>query len=230
MNFSAEADDHSFDFPLIAGDSEAALEDHHSRAKDDYESWKYDFLVWLRVEGKKPDRLEGYSSAVVRGTSYKTDQIMRWLWTQRGYTTELTPDDADELMKTLGRQSDYSDSNLNNFVKTIKRIFSYYNYEKGRDIDWDCKYAISEPRVTNRDYFKKSEFRPLYEAALNHGAVKHYNNCSPEKPESSPGGRTSRAFNPSSNYWMTIPRTCPTTGPDGMNTHPVFSMAAETCI
>lgn len=102
MNFSAEADDHSFDFPLIAGDSGAALEDHHARAKDDYEPWKHDFLVWLRVEGKKPDRLEGYSSAVVRATSYKTDQVVRWLWTQRGYTTELTPDDADQLMKTLG--------------------------------------------------------------------------------------------------------------------------------
>jgi len=166
-----------FGFPIVASDTEKALADLHGRAETDYEAWKRDFLNWLYHEGKKPDRGEGFAAGTIRKTSYHTGQILRWLWGERGYTTELGPDDADKLMRELGRHSTYADSNLNNIVKTIKRLFSYYNHEKGKNIDWECNYELSEPKVTNRDYFTKDEFRPLYEAALNHGAVKHYNNC-----------------------------------------------------
>lgn len=183
FNYNADPDDPEFDFPLVAEDTDKALDELHGRARTDYESWKRDFLNWLYHEGKKPDRVEGFAPGTIRKTSYHTGSVLRWLWTERGYTTELTPDDADELMKTLGRHSDYADSNLNNIVKTIKRIFSYYNHEKGRSIDWDCNYSLSEPTVTNRDYFRKDEFQALYEASLNHGAVKHYNNCTPKERE-----------------------------------------------
>ena len=196
MEFNEEAEEITFGFPLIPADTEEALADLHGRADSDYASWKRDFLEWLTVEGKKPDRLEGYSSGVVRKTSYNTGQIMRWLWGERGYTTELTPEDADALMKKLGRHSTYADSNLNNFVKTIKRLFSYYNHEKGRDIDWECNYALSEPQVTNRDYFRKDEFQSLYEASLNHGAVKHYNNCTPEERDKLKGHLAQRFEKP----------------------------------
>lgn len=181
MNFDGESDDITFDFPIVAGDTDKALEEHHNRASQDYATWKRGFLEWLVTEGKKPARLEGYSPSVVRQTSYKTDQIMRWLWGQRGYTTELTPDDADALMQYLGRHSPYGDGNLLNFVKTIKRIFAYHNTEKGADHDWECEYELDDGGVTNRDYFRKDEFRPLYEASLNHGAVKNYRSCSIEE-------------------------------------------------
>jgi hypothetical protein len=151
MEFSEQAQEISFDFPVIPTDTEDELADLHARAESDYETWKRAFLIWLTTEGKKPDRLEGYAPEVVRKTSYNTGQIMRWLWGERGYTTELSPDDADKLMKRLGRHSTYTDSNLNNFVKTIKRIFGYYNHEKGKDIEWECNYELSEPTVTNRD-------------------------------------------------------------------------------
>ena len=178
MDFSKEASV-SFDFPLLAQETVEALEEQHARAVTDYESWKRNLLEWLAIEGKNPDRLRGYSTYTLRNSNYKIDQIMRWLWNQRGYTTDLTPDDADTLMRELGRYTEYTDANLNNFVKVIKRIFAYYNHEKGRNIDWECHMALNEPNVTNRDYFKKDEFRPLYEAALEHGTVKHYNTCTP---------------------------------------------------
>jgi len=179
FDYSTSRDDPDFDFPIIAGDTEKALDDLHGRAKTDYETWKRDFLNWLYHEGKKPDRGEGFADGTIRKTSYHSGAVFRWLWSQRGYTTELTPDDADDLMRTLGRHSDYADSNLNNIVKTIKRIFKYYNHEKGHSIEWECNYELSEPEVTNRDYFRKDEFRALYEASLNHGAIQHYNNCTP---------------------------------------------------
>jgi len=178
MELNQGADDINFEFNPLPAKTDEALESCHNRARADYETWKRDFLEWLTVEGRKPDKLEGFADGTVRKTNYHTDQIMRWVWENRGYTTELTPEDADELMRELGRYSDYENANLNNFVKTIKRIFSYYNHEKAKNIEWSCNYEISEPKVTNRDYFKKDEFRPLYEAALKYGTVKHYNSCS----------------------------------------------------
>jgi|AntRauMinimDraft_4_1070384.scaffolds.fasta_scaffold03023_1 integrase len=181
MNFEREAGDANFDFPLVAQETIEALNEQHARARSDYETWKRTLLEWLYFEGKDPDRLRGYSEDTLRNTTYKVDQIMRWLWNERGYTTELSSDDADQLMRELGRYSEYADSNLNNFVKVIKRLFSYYNHEKGKDIEWECDLTLNEPSVTNRDYFKKDEFRTLHEAALAHGTVKHYNTCTPEE-------------------------------------------------
>ncbi|CAM2767441.1 site-specific integrase [Halobacterium salinarum] len=181
MNFEEEARDIDFDFPILADETIERLSNQHARAQNDYEVWKCDLLEWLYFEGKDPDRLRGYSEETLRNSNYKIDQIMRWLWNQHEYTTELTEEDADELMKELGRYSEYTDANLNNFVKTIKRIFAYYNHEKGKHIEWECNIDLNEPSVTNRDYFKKEEFRPLYEAALAHGTVKHYHSCSPEE-------------------------------------------------
>jgi len=181
FNIATERTDPDFSFPIMADTTEEKLKTLHGRAREDYETWKWDFLTWLHHEGKKPDKAEGFAEGTIRKTSYHTDQIMRWLWDQRGYTTELSEDDADDLMRFLGRHSEYEDSNLNNIIKTIKRIFKYFNTEKGENIDWNCNYGTSEPKVTNRDYFKKNEFRPLYEASLEHKAVKHYNNCTPEE-------------------------------------------------
>lgn len=182
MNFSEEAKPVTFGFPVLAQETIDVLEEEgHPRAVTDYESWKRDVLEWLHYEGKDPDRLRGYSKDTLRQSTYKIDQIMRWLWNKRGYTTELTPEDADELMRELGRYSQYGDANLNNFVKVIKRLFAYYNHEKGKNIEWNCRIDLNEPSVTNRDYFKKDEFRPLYEASLEHGTVRHYHACNPEE-------------------------------------------------
>ena len=91
-----------FDFPIVASDSDKALADLHGRAESDYESWKREFLNWLYHEGKKPDRGEGFAAGTIRKTSYHTGQILRWLWDERGYTTELGPDDTDKLVSYHG--------------------------------------------------------------------------------------------------------------------------------
>ena len=107
MNLEREARDAEFDFRLVAQETIEALDDQHARAKTDYQSWKRDLLEWLHFEGMDPDRLRGYSEQTLRNSNYKIDQIMRWLWNHRDYTTELMPDDADQLMKELGRYSDF---------------------------------------------------------------------------------------------------------------------------
>ena len=171
----------TFSFPIVSGKTLDALEAKHARARTDYQTWKRDFLEWLTTEGKNPERLDGYSHHTIRQTSYKIDHAFRWVWNERGYTTEITPDDADKLMRKLGRYSEYADSTLLNIVKSLKRLFSYYNYEKGRNIEWECKVKLTDPGVTNRDYFKQDEFRQLYEASLGYRTVRNYQSCSPEE-------------------------------------------------
>lgn len=181
MNFTTEPQEFDPPYTLLADETEDELEELHARARTDYATWKENVMEWLTFEGKDPERLEGYASETLRGTNYKIDQVMRWLWNERGYTTELTPDDADKLMKELGRYTEYSDANLNNFVKAIKRLFKWFNNEKGKNYEWDCKLNLTEPKVTNRDYFYKREFRSLYEASLEYGTVKHYHSCTVEE-------------------------------------------------
>lgn len=161
MPLSSEPSERDYPFRVIPEPTQESLEAAHARASADYETWKHDFIAWLDTEGKDPERLTGYSDSTVRQANYKVDQIMRWLWRQRGYTTEVTGEDADAFMRELGRHSDDSDANLNTYVKTFKRLFKYFNREKGRSIEWECQLELSEPKVTNRDYFKKREFRPL---------------------------------------------------------------------
>lgn len=179
MSLSDEPLEPNLDAPIVPELTKDALQAAHARAYADYESWKRDVVVWLETEGRDPERLRGYAESTVRQSNYKIDQLMRWLWQQRGYTTEFTPDDADAFMREHGRHGHSQDANLNTYVKTIKRLFTYYNREKGKSYEWECKLELNEPSVTNRDYFKQHEFRPLYEAALEHGTVKHYASCSP---------------------------------------------------
>lgn len=181
MPYPGKEQSEEFDFSIISRPTEKALTEYHARAKSDYEQWKKSFLIWLRVEGKKPDRLEGFSESVVRQSSMKADQLMRWNWEENGYTTEITPEDADRIMKELGRHSDYGDSALTSFISTFKRIFKYKNREKGQNFEWECNYATGGDEVTNRDYIKPDEFGSLYEAALGYGTVRHYANCTPEE-------------------------------------------------
>lgn len=181
MNLTEEPREFEQSFALLAEETKEDLDNLHARTREDYETWKQSVMEWLTHEGKDPERLRGYAEETLRGTNYKIDQVMRWLWNQRGYTTELTPDDADALMRELGRYTEYSDANLNNFVKALKRLFKYYNHEKGKEYEWDCKLNLTEEKVTNRDYFYKREFRSLYEAALEYGTVRHYHSCTPEE-------------------------------------------------
>lgn len=132
MNFTEEPRDFNPSYALLAEETKDDLDELHARARTEMESWKRSVMEWLIFEGKEPDKFEGYASETLRGTNYKIHQIMRWLWNQRGYTTELTPDDADALMRELARYTEYSNANLNNFVKALKRIFKFYNHEKGR--------------------------------------------------------------------------------------------------
>jgi site-specific recombinase XerD len=174
-----DPDDHTFN--LVTEPTKDALDALTPKALREYRAFKTDYLDWLAAMGKNPHRRRGYADTTLEQISIKTDQIFRWLWDTEGrYTLQFGPEDADDLMSEYARY-DYTDANLLTFVKVIKRYFKYLRFEKGREYEWDCEVKLSEKQRTERDYLRRDEFAPLYNAALDHGSVRHYNQVTPEE-------------------------------------------------
>lgn len=178
-NSPFDPDEHTFN--LVTQPTADALGDLTPKAERDYREFKQDYLNWLAAMGKNPHRRRGYADTTLEQISIKTDQIFRWLWDTEGhYTLQFGPEEADALMKEYALY-DYSDANLLNFEKCIKRYFNYLNFEKGKDYEWECEVQLSEKQRTERDYLRRDEFAPLYHAALDHGSVPHPNQVTPEE-------------------------------------------------
>lgn len=174
-----DPDEHTFN--LVTTPTTDALDALTPKAPREYRAFKEDYLDWLAAMGKNPHRRRGYADTTLEQISIKTDQIFRWLWDTEGrYTLQFGPDEADALMMEYARY-DYTDANLLTFVKVIKRYFKYLRFEKGRDYEWECDVKLSEKQRTERDYLRRDEFAPLYNAALDHGSVPHYNQVTPEE-------------------------------------------------
>jgi site-specific recombinase XerD len=174
-----DPDEHTFN--LVTKPTKDALDALTPKAAREYRAFKSDYLDWLAAMGKNPHRRRGYADTTLEQISIKTDQIFRWLWDTEGrYTLQFAPEDADALMSEYARY-DYTDANLLTFVKVIKRYFKYLRFEKGRDYEWKCDVKLSEKQRTERDYLRRDEFAPLYNAALDHGSVRHYNQVTPEE-------------------------------------------------
>jgi site-specific recombinase XerD len=167
---------------ILTGNTKSTLQDLGPRAQDDYVSFKTGFVKWLHERGREPARRRGYAETTIKATSSKMDQVFRWRWDDKGaYTIDLSPDDADRFIKHIDWDRNYTDGTIGSFVRALKRYFRYRNDIYDRNIDWDCDLKLSQSPANVRDYFKKAEFRKLYEAALEYGTVKHYNQCTPEE-------------------------------------------------
>lgn len=151
------------------------------RVAQDYEDFKIEFLTWMATDGKNPTKREGYADTTIQGTHYRIDKIFRSLWNYTGdYTTELTEEAATELIVKLVQHPEYDDNRILKYVKSIKRLFKFYNQTQGRSIEWDHGEQLTqEEGEKNRDYFRPGEMRQLYNATLELGTVRAYHNCSP---------------------------------------------------
>ncbi len=127
------------DYPVLTEESEAVL---NKREKLDYEEHRRDFIEWLVVFGKDPERVVGYADDTVRRSAYRVDKFYRWKWEQDGYTTNLSCEDADEYMRDLA-VGDYSNSHKANTQKSIKRLFKWRKYEQGGSL-WEPRVQLSE--------------------------------------------------------------------------------------
>lgn len=166
------------DVPIIPKPSEEYL---NARQRHDYEEHRTEFLEWLSVFGKNPERADGYSHAVVKNTAYRTDKFYRWVWDQEGYTTNVSHADGDAYVRFLASE-DSSDSHKAKCVKAIKRLFKWKHWERGDDL-WDPQIAFSDNSRTTqpRDFLTQDERKAIWEAAMEYGSIPAYNTVTPEE-------------------------------------------------
>ncbi|WP_135806162.1 tyrosine-type recombinase/integrase [Halorussus marinus] len=152
----------------------------------DYEEYKTNLVRWLLHFGKNPDKAEGYAPATVRQVAQKTDKFFRWHWDrQEGYTTSVTPEDADEYIQHLiYSEEDYSNSHKASFQKCLKRLFKWQRHELGEDAEWEPEHTFSQSATQARDYLTLEERRKIREAALEYGSVPAYNSLTPKERDS----------------------------------------------
>jgi site-specific recombinase XerD len=178
---------------LLTGNTAPTLNALGPRTKEDYLAFKREFVRWLDRRGKEPARRRGYADTTIKTTSSKIDHVFRWRWTDYdGYTMDFSPNDADRFIKWADWDQNYSDGTIGSYVRAIKRYFKYKNDIHDQDVEWDCELKLSQSPQNVRDYFRKEEFSKLYEAALDYGTVKHYNNCTVEERDRIKGVLASR--------------------------------------
>jgi site-specific recombinase XerD len=138
-------------------------------------------LSWLLNVGKNPDRAEGYAYDTVHRSSYRIDQLYRWVWDSRGYTTQVSTEDGDKYLQKLA-YDDTGDSHKSKCVKALKRFYKWREHELDGD-SWEpeLKFSSNSGRNNPRDYFTKEERAKLREAALEYGSVPNYRSLTPEE-------------------------------------------------
>jgi hypothetical protein len=150
---------------------------------EEYEGFKIDFLEWLSRKGKNPFRGEGYADDTIKTTHYKIEKVYRWKWRESGeFTKEFTPEDAEAYIDTLVSETTLADREVRDFIKAIKRLFSWFDEARATDYEWDySKIDQLKQQGTSkrRHYFEEYELSELYDAAVEYGSLRSYHSISP---------------------------------------------------
>ncbi|QRV14889.1 site-specific integrase [Haloterrigena salifodinae] len=162
--------------PLIPNGTEQHL---NQRQLEDYKSHRKEWLTWCLTQGKDPETATGYSEATMNVRHYRANDFYEWVWNDRGYTTSVTHEDANEYIREIAL-SDYAPNTKAHIQKALKTIFRWREYEFGDD-PWDPEMTIGgdSGTKTDRDYLTKQERRLIREASLEYGSIPNYNSCSP---------------------------------------------------
>ena len=176
-------EDYEFTYPLVSQRSEEDLGSFGMNMIDDYRDFKHELLSWLAHYGKHPEKREGLADSTLESTHYKLETAFRWLWQHEDqYSTKLTPDHADKFIRVLNQSKGMIDSTVLHHAKDIKRLFKFYNHARGKDYQWDVEIELSQSNGGDeRDYFRRSAFDPLYQAALEYSSIKSYHSVTPEE-------------------------------------------------
>jgi integrase len=173
---SPDGDDPLTNLVLVPSPAESRL---NQRQYDDYRHHRKRLAQWLLTFGKDPETATGYRVATVDVRLSLLDKFYRWVWDQRGYTTQITHDDADDYLREFAYQ-DYSATYKVNTQNALKALFRWQTHERG-DPEWDPDISFTKTSDTSpRDYFTLDERRRIREASLEYGTVPHYKSLSPD--------------------------------------------------
>jgi hypothetical protein len=158
--------------PLVPQPSQKQL---GAREQVDYAEHRRDWIQWTLTMGKEPDKCEGYSTATMKSHAASIDRFFRWLWCDRGCTTVVTTDDADNRLKELAFD-DASQNHKLNAMKALKTYLKWRHQERGSE-QWEPAFTFSQPnrRDSSGDALSRGERTLIREAALEYGSIPHYN-------------------------------------------------------
>jgi integrase len=135
----------------------------------DYEEHRWEFIQWLRSEGKDPESHRGYSDYSVYGTGYRTARFDRWVWGEEGrYSIPPTTEHAEQYMDEVA----YRDVSTSTKGKTEEALIRYYRWLETRfnGCDWDREQQFRSGGEDNpRDYLTRRERRLIRETAFERG-------------------------------------------------------------
>ncbi|WP_424014794.1 tyrosine-type recombinase/integrase [Halorubrum xinjiangense] len=161
--------------PLIPNGTEEHL---NNRQLEDYKHHRREWLTWCLTQGKEPETGTGYSQSTMDVRHYRANSFYEWVWDERGYTTNLTHEDADEYIREVAL-SEYASSTKAHIQKAVKSIY-WWREHKFDEQEWepDLNFTGNSGGASDRDYLSKDERQRLREASLEYGSIPNYNSCS----------------------------------------------------
>jgi len=143
-----------------------------------YEGHREKLIKWLATEGKDPVELEGYAYDTYYTYANIIDQLHRFVWDEEDhFTLDLDHDHADQYLKQVILNEDYSDSHRHNTMLALKAYFRF------NDDEWNPEYKVTQGSSVSqpKDFLTKEERTALREAVLEYGSVPAYAGLSPRK-------------------------------------------------
>lgn len=72
----------------------------NERQQLDYRNYRDQPFTWFLTFGGAPDTAEGYADSTIAKSAHRIDSFV---WARRGYTTDVTHDDADAYIRELAQ-------------------------------------------------------------------------------------------------------------------------------
>lgn len=136
----------------------------------DYREHRWEFIDWLRAEGKNPEKREGYSDYTVYETGYRTARFDRWVWSEENrYTIPPTPEHADQYVDHNVAYRDVTNSTKGKVEEALIRYFRWAS-EATHVPEWDRDQRFTSGGSHRpRDFLTRRERRLVRDAVLNSG-------------------------------------------------------------
>lgn len=142
-----------------------------------YRNHRENYIDWLCNRGKSPEKREGYAYDTANNYAHISDRWHRHVWDDRGFTMNLSHDDADDYLDAMMvSENDYSGSHLHNIKLALKTHFRFIGDE------WETNIVISSPShaVKPKNFLSMEERRKIREAALEYSTIPAYYGLTPE--------------------------------------------------
>lgn len=165
--------------------SEKPLFSLNTRQREVYSAKLARFASYLQERGRNPKKQIGYADSAVNERISRFHRAVKWFWTHHKVTTELVPEDADEINCAL-YEDRFCTVDGDPYVEDSKRKFNdvLRNWFDFQGVDWKPEYQFSgtgAKKENKPDPFTRSELRLLTETSLTYKSIRSYNNLTPSE-------------------------------------------------